>query len=160
MAKVTKPSEPLKNGKWEIYAQRLAAGDEQKPAYDKAGYKYTAGAASKLANNKPVAERVQFLKEKSAGESGVDLTYVISNLKKVVERCLCAEPVYRRDIDGDYDAPDADITSGEWQFNAAGANKALELLGKHVGAFKADNDQTKPDLGNAVIVQYPINNRD
>ena len=47
--------------------------------------------------------------------------YVIEGLKEVVERCL-------QRIAADEE--------GVWTFNATGANKALELLGKHLGMFK------------------------
>ncbi|MDR1979552.1 MAG: terminase small subunit [Synergistaceae bacterium] len=65
--------------------------------------------------------------------------YVLSNLKEVVERCLQRAPV--TDMKGrqiqDEDGRDV------WEFNAPGANKALELLGKHLALF---TEKTQVDM--------------
>lgn len=52
--------------------------------------------------------------------------WVLDRLKRVVERCLQAEPV-QAGADG--------AAVGEYRFDAAGANRALELLGKHLAMF-------------------------
>ena len=61
----------------------------------------------------------------------VTADYVISSLKEVAERCLQrakavnAKGEQIRDEEG----------RGIWQFDSAGANKALGLLGKYLGLF-------------------------
>lgn len=50
---------------------------------------------------------------------------IIINLKSIVERCMQAEPIL--DKDG--------RPTGLYRFNAAGAIRALELLGRHIGMF-------------------------
>ncbi len=63
----------------------------------------------------------------------VNKRYVIDKLKENVERCLQVEPV--RDKDGQ--------PTGEYQYNASAANKALELLGRHLRVF--DDQDSKAD---------------
>lgn len=55
----------------------------------------------------------------------VDQDWVLSRLVQVAERCMQAEPVTDREGE----------PTGEYRFEAAGANRALELVGKHLGMF-------------------------
>lgn len=59
--------------------------------------------------------------------------YVRERLVEVVERCMQKEQVLEKGIDEDGKV--AMVPTGEWAFNAQGANKALELLGRHHGMF-------------------------
>ena len=65
----------------------------------------------------------------------VDQAWVITQLRAVIDRCMEGEPVTDKTGRPVYDF-DAD---GElrplYKFNAAGANKALELIGKQLGMF-------------------------
>jgi phage terminase small subunit len=56
--------------------------------------------------------------------------WVIAQLREVVERCMEPEPVLDR----------AGNPTGGFTFNPTAANRALELIGKHLGMFK-----DKPD---------------
>lgn len=56
----------------------------------------------------------------------LDRTYVLSNLKEVVERCMEAAPVKGRD---------GKPVPGQFTFDAKGANQALMLIGKELGMF-------------------------
>lgn len=76
----------------------------------------------------------------------VSVDYVVTALKEVAERCMQAAPVMKFDYkdkkmvqvgNEDGETPE----EGLWEFDSQGANKALELLGKHVGMFK---DTTPP----------------
>ena len=60
-----------------------------------------------------------------ADEIGITKQYILDSLRTVAERCLQATPVLDREGN----------ETGEWTFTATGANKALELLGKHRGMF-------------------------
>jgi phage terminase small subunit len=51
--------------------------------------------------------------------------WVTNNLREVAERCLQHQPVVRGGEE-----------TGEFTFNAVGATRALELLGRHLGMFK------------------------
>ena len=59
------PAVPIKHGKWEIVAQRLAMGDNRADAYRKAGYSATQPSidVSKLLKKHPeILERAEYLK--------------------------------------------------------------------------------------------------
>jgi len=68
------------------------------------------------------------LKAKISKKTGVTVKWVIDNLIKVAERCI-----------DDNDAP--------------GANRALQLIGMHVGAFEADNKQKQPDQRSYTLIE-------
>lgn len=59
-------------------------------------------------------------------QTGLDREWVLTRLMSVVERCMTAEPV--RDKEGN--------NTGSFEFNAAGANQALRMLGDTLGLFK------------------------
>lgn len=68
------------------------------------------------------------LKEKMderARKAEISAEYVLSSLLNVAERCQTAVPVL--DKEGN--------ETGEWKFDSSGANRALELIGKHLGIF-------------------------
>lgn len=63
---------------------------------------------------------------------------VLERLEEITDRCMQKEMVMEM-IDGEL------VPSGEWKFNAAGANKSLELIGKHLGMFKERVEHSGPD---------------
>jgi phage terminase small subunit len=67
--------------------------------------------------------------------------WVVNNLKYIAERCMQADAV--RDKEGN--------ATGEWTFQHSGANKALELIGRHLGMF---ND--KLDIGGVESLKAQI----
>jgi len=82
-----------------------------------------------------VADYIAELKAERSNRTLVDADYVINGLLEVHKRCLQAEPVMVRGDDGMEE-------SGEFKFEHSGANKSLELLGKHLGIF-TDNLNVK-----------------
>ncbi len=126
------------------YVASLNATEAYREAY---GARLTdnvcAAAASRLLRNVKIKEAIDM--EIKDAEKRVELSqgYVLDGLKQVYERCMQAEPV--TDAKG--------VSTGEFKFNAAGANKALELLGKHLGLFTEKvemggeiNQTTKHDI--------------
>ncbi len=75
-------------------------------------------------------------------EIGINENYVLETLKSVVERCMETEPVY--DKAGD--------PTGEYTFNANGANKALSELGKYLGMDKKKDAPVVPP-NQAIYIQ-------
>ncbi len=65
------------------------------------------------------------LQKKIAKKTELSAEYVLTGLMSVHQRCIQAEPVMDRE----------GKETGEYRFNASGANRSLELLGKHLELF-------------------------
>ena len=76
----------------------------------------------------------------AAVAAGVSRAWVISKLKEVAERCLQARPVLDK----------MGRETGLFVFDASGANRSLELIGKHLRVF-GDDATPAAQLGAAVI---------
>ncbi len=76
---------------------------------------------SKLA----IREAIQARCNKRSERTEITADYVLTSLQEVVERCMQHEEVKDREGNG----------TGEYQFQHAGANRALELLGKNLKLF-------------------------
>jgi len=76
-------------------------------------------------------EQVRLLAEK---DFKIDAAWVLRSAKRVYDRCMQDEPVM---VQGE--------PSGEYKFEAAGANKALDTIGKHIDvqAFNENLSITK-----------------
>lgn len=89
-----------------------------------------------------VRARIEMLKGIAADRAMVSAEYVLKGLQEVAERCMQKSPVLKWDYVEKAMVPVLDEDGNAvYQFDSNGANKALELLGKHVGVFEADNKQ-------------------
>ena len=120
--------------KQEKFAQCLFSGMSQREAY-KATYdaknmkdNVIDIAASKLFKNPKVTIRLEQLTDELKERNMVTVEWVLNKLKSVCERCMQEEAVMTKDGD-EY------VESGVYKFEHSGANKSLELLGKHLGMF-------------------------
>ena len=90
---------------------------------------YSARSAQQIGSNllrKPkVAEALAARRAVVSARCELESGWVLDRLREVAERCLQGVPV--RDRSGQ--------EVGEWSFNASGATRALELIGKHLGMF-------------------------
>lgn len=113
-----------------------------------AGYakKWAGSNADKLLKNTKIAAEIARVREKISKETEVDALWVRKNLKKVCERCMQVEPVL--DKDGN--------ETGQYKFDASGANRSLELLGKHVDV-KAFDKEAAPNAG---VFNLIVNEKD
>lgn len=93
--------------------------------------------AHRFKKHKVVQEYIEYLMDQAARRNDVSVDYVLSNLKEVAQRCLQAEPVLDRE--GNH--------TGEYRFDSSGANKALELIGKHLKMFTDKVEATGKDGG-------------
>jgi len=98
--------------------------------------------ASQLMDLPHVAEAIEAEMAKREQRTEITQDYVLLGLKEVAERCLQRAPVMagelqERDEEGRH----------VWQFNPAGANKAFELMGKHLGMFKDKVEHSGPNGG-------------
>ena len=88
--------------------------------------------AIELLNKTHIANAVNEAKSKRAQRLVVDQDYVVKNLVEIVERCMQRAPVCDMKGNQIQDANGKDL----WQFNSRDANKALDLLGKHLGMYQ------------------------
>lgn len=94
--------------------------------------------ASRLLSNAKVAKAIAEAVEKRSKATGIDADWVLKQAVAVHERCMQISPVLDRKGKQIYvDTPDGDIAPA-FTFDAPGANKSLEIVGKHVNvqAFK------------------------
>jgi phage terminase small subunit len=87
---------------------------------------------SRLLGNVRIQQEIQEFKDKASEKALVEVEYIITSLVEVAQRCMQKEEV--RDSEGN--------PTGEWKFEHAGANRALELLGKYRGIFADKLDVT------------------
>lgn len=71
-------------------------------------------------------------------KTGLTRGWIIERLMSVVERCMQSEPV--RDKEGN--------ETGEFTFNAPGANQALKMLGDTMGLFKHSDKNDEDEYAN------------
>ncbi|MEC9067825.1 MAG: terminase small subunit [Pseudomonadota bacterium] len=107
-------------------------------AYRRAGYKARGNAAevsaSQLLRNPKVAGAIQKAMDARSKRTAITADYVLGGLQEVAERCMQRAPVMEGRGDDRVQASDEEGRH-VWAFDASGANKAFELLGKHLKLF-------------------------
>ena len=90
-----------------------------------------------------IAKAIQVAANERIKRTEIDADWVLHEQVKVYKRCMQDLPIL--DKEGN--------PAGEYKFNAAGANRALESIGKHtsVNAFKPIEDDGKPIDYNWVV---------
>jgi phage terminase small subunit len=91
---------------------------------------------------------IQELQQNRAKKVALDAEWVLNRLKEISDKCMQAEPV----VEWDHGAREM-IETGEYQFDSTGANRATELIGKHLGMFK-DKLEIGGDLSVNIQVDY------
>lgn len=90
-----------------------------------------------------VKKRIAFLSSMATKNAivatGLNREWVISRLMEVTQRCMQAEPVVAM-VDG------VMKETGQYKFDAAGANQALRMLGDTLGMFKPQDKKDDDDL--------------
>jgi phage terminase small subunit len=131
----------LANARHERFAVEVASGKSADAAYAEAGYSPSRKNASRLRANEDVSARIDELLSRVAEVAVVDAAYVLKQAVKLHERCM-------QEIEPWLDRRGAQVRDEQgnplYVFNAAGAAKALELVGKHVSvqAFKDKIEHT------------------
>ena len=99
----------------------------------RAGYsKKTARAiANELLTKLDIQEYIYELKNKRSERVKYSQDELMRDILEVKNRCMQANPVL--DKEGN--------ETGIWKFDSNGANKALDMLAKHVGFYETDNKQ-------------------
>lgn len=88
-----------------------------------------------------VKEEIQRRIDEKAKQSAITAEYVLSSLNEVAQRCLQKVPVMVKK-NGEMVQKKDEKGNGVWHFDSAGANKALELLGKNLKLFTERFDHT------------------
>ena len=99
----------------------------------RAGYsKKTANEqAAQLLAKLSIQEYIQKIKNKRSERVKYSQDELMRDILEVKNRCMQANPVL--DKEGN--------ETGIWKFDSNGANKALDMLAKHVGFYETDNKQ-------------------
>lgn len=99
-------------------------------AYKRAGYAGSGNTAEvnahRLLRNAKVAEAIQEARQARSQRTALTQDYVLERLRQNAERAMQAEPVLDREGN----------PTGAYVYQGSVANRALELLGNHLGLFK------------------------
>lgn len=122
--------------KQEAFAREYLIDLNATQAAIRAGYsaKTAYSAGERLLKNVEVSEAVQTSMDRRAEINGLTADYVINGIREVAERCMERAPVMIGRGDSREQAIDEEGRH-LWTFDATGANKAFELLGKHLKLF-------------------------
>ena len=120
----------------------IRAGYSQKTANEQ---------GSRLLTNVSIQEAIEKGFKKRSDRTEITQDFVLNGLKEVTERCLQRKPVmfYNKETKQMEQAIDDETGEGVWTFDSGGANRSLELLGKHLGIFK-DNLNVNHEFPGAI----------
>lgn len=110
--------------------------------------------AARLLTKASVQEAIQKGQQERQKRTLVTVDYVVTSLREVAERCMQKAPVYNTRGEQVVDEEGRSV----WRFDSSGANRALELLGKHVNAFGERKDDSSDEIPVAIQVQV-VNGR-
>ena len=113
----------------------------------RAGYAQPNKQGPRMLVNVGIAAAIQKAMEERSERTGITQDWVLDNLRSITERCMQVEPVtdskgkpvFVENADGN-EVP-------AFTFNSTGANRALELIGKHLGMFVERKEHTGKDGG-------------
>lgn len=94
-----------------------------------------------------VREAIEKAQAKRARRVEVTQDYVINNLVEIVERTMQRAPVLDRKGEQVTDEEGRAV----WTFDAKNANRALELLGKHLGIF---SDRVQNEISGGLSITW------
>ena len=110
----------------------------------RAGYseKTASEQGSRLLANVSISEAIAEAQNKRAERTEITQDYVLTNIQKVIERCMQVQQV-----DNCLTQTEDGELAQAFMFKEQGALKGLELLGKHLGMFKDKVEHSGPNGG-------------
>ena len=97
---------------------------------------------SRLLANVSISEAIAEAQNKRAERTEITQDYVLTNIQKVIERCMQVQQV-----DNCLTQTEDGELAQAFMFKEQGALKGLELLGKHLGMFTEKVQHSGPDGG-------------
>lgn len=141
VAKKKAAKKRFNNKQLEVIQQLVKCPDDLKLCATVVGYSH--GYIRKLVSipyfKKALQEARNKVVDRVIKETGIDNAWVLREQVEVYKRCMQKEQVMVR-------VGKEMVPTGEWKFDAAGANKALENIGKNVtvNSFKETDDDGVP----------------
>lgn len=120
------------------FVAAIVEGKSTKEAAERAGF--AKNTVPVIMARSRVKKKIEEGLSEAATAAGISRAWVLSKLKEVAERCLQAQPVVNK----------LGVETGFYVFDASGANRSLELIGKHIKLF-GDESSATAQLGAAVI---------
>lgn len=99
--------------------------------------------AGKLLKHPDIALTIQTLQAEAAKRNDVSVDFVLQALKENLTRAMQAVPVLDRQGN----------PTGQFKYDGSVANKALELMGKHLGMWRERHEHTGKD-GGPIATRY------
>lgn len=117
----------------------------------RAGYseKTAASIGSENLTKPEIRARIEELQKERSKKLELDAEWVLTKLTEVVSKSLQEKEVEKWDY-----AEKKLIGTGEYVYDSQGANKALELIGKHLGMFK-DKIEHSGNVGVQIVNDIP-----
>ncbi|WP_235420893.1 terminase small subunit [Jeotgalibacillus soli] len=123
----------------------IRAGYSEKTAYSQ---------GQRLLKKVEISARIEELKKTRADRLNLDAYWVLKRLMDISDRSMQAEPVLEWDP-----VEKMMVETGEYQFDSNGANRSTELIGKHLGMFK-DNNNLNVNVGVQIVDDIPDDDDD
>lgn len=145
------------NAKQEAFCREYIIDLNATQAAIRAGYSANTAKSigSRLLTKVDIQDFIANLKVERSGRVQIDSDWVLLAAKRVYDRCMQDEPVLQRDGTPMICTTEAGDIAYAYTFNAAGANKALETIGKHVAvnAFAEKQSEDKQEQITRVLVE-------
>ena len=120
--------------KQEVFCREYIIDFNATQAASRAGYsaKTAQEQSSRLLSNVIIQDRLAELMQERINNTKIDAEWVLKSAKRVYDRCMQDTPVLDREGNPVLCETDTGEVAATYKFDSSGANKALEIIGKHV----------------------------
>lgn len=103
--------------------------------------------ASELLTKPNIKKAIQAAAENRSKKTGLNAEWVLERLEIVTDRCMQVTPV----MEFDHNLKEM-VETGEFKFEHTGANKSLELIGRHFKMFTDKKEISAPGGGPVQVI--------